>query len=79
MKILVDMNLSPSWVQVLERNGYSAIHWSTVGDEGAPDSVILDWAYENGYIVFTHDLDFGAISPRHARRRQAWSRFAPRT
>lgn len=23
--------------------------------------MILDWARENGYVVFTHDLDFGTI------------------
>jgi predicted nuclease of predicted toxin-antitoxin system len=61
VKILVDMNLSPSWVPVLESQGHSAIHWSTVGDGRASDSVILDWAHDNGYLVFTHDLDFGAI------------------
>ena len=61
MKVLVDMNLSPSWVPVLERNGFSAVHWSTTGDGRAPDPVVLGWARDNGYIVFTNDLDFGAI------------------
>jgi len=37
VKILIDMNLPPSWVQVLERQGWSAIHWSTVGDPRATD------------------------------------------
>ena len=61
MKILVDMNLSPQWVQSLEGRGFSAIHWSSVGDGGAPDSAVLGWARDNGYVVFTNDLDFGAI------------------
>jgi predicted nuclease of predicted toxin-antitoxin system len=61
MKILIDMNLSPDWVKVLERAGWKAIHWSTVGDMRAPDDVIMSWARENGYIVFTHDLDFGVL------------------
>lgn len=55
------MNLSPSWIAILERNGFPAVHWSAVGEGRAPDSVVLGWAWENNYIVFTHDLDFGAI------------------
>jgi predicted nuclease of predicted toxin-antitoxin system len=61
VKILVDMNLSPDWVPVLQRHGWSATHWSTVGDPRATDRTIMDWAVANGYIVFTHDLDFGTM------------------
>lgn len=61
MKVLVDMNLSPSWVPILECNGFPAIHWSAVGEGSALDPVVLGWARDNGYIVFTNDLDFGAI------------------
>jgi predicted nuclease of predicted toxin-antitoxin system len=61
VKILVDMNLSPAWVNALERRGYSAVHWSTIGDVKSSDSAILEWACANGYILFTNDLDFGAI------------------
>jgi predicted nuclease of predicted toxin-antitoxin system len=55
------MNLSPSWVQALEDHGFSAIHWSDVGDGRAADSEVMKWARENSHIVFTNDLDFGAI------------------
>ena len=61
MKVLVDMNLSPSWIAILERNGVSAVHWSAVGKGSESDSVVLGWAREHDYLVFTHDLDFGAI------------------
>ena len=61
MKVLIDMNLSPSWVQALDDHGFEALHWSSIGDGRAPDSVVLAWAKGNGYIVFTNDLDFGAI------------------
>jgi predicted nuclease of predicted toxin-antitoxin system len=61
MRILIDMNLSPQWVGVFERHGWQAVHWSTVGDPRAIDRVIMDWAQANQYVVFTHDLDFGAI------------------
>jgi predicted nuclease of predicted toxin-antitoxin system len=61
MKILIDMNLSPKWVAVLEEAGRQAIHWSSVGPQNAPDHEILSYAKSKGYVVFTHDLDFGAI------------------
>jgi predicted nuclease of predicted toxin-antitoxin system len=61
MKILVDMSLSPGWVTALQRHGHAAVHWSKLGDARAADAVILEWARANGYIVLTHDLDFGAI------------------
>jgi len=61
MKILVDMNLSPDWVEVFARHGASAVHWSTVGDPRAKDPVLMQWAREKDYIVFTHDFDFGTL------------------
>lgn len=61
MKILVDMNLSPSWLGVFAEAGWEAYHWSKVGNHSAADSEILKWAAESGCIVFTHDLDFGAL------------------
>ena len=61
MKILIDMNLSPAWVSVLEEAGHTAPHWSTIGSLNASDREVLLWAKANGYLLFTHDLDFGAI------------------
>lgn len=61
IKILIDMNLSPDWIQLLQSNGWPAIHWSSIGDPKAPDDAIMNWALTNGYIVFTHDLDFGTL------------------
>ena len=61
LKLLIDMNLSVDWVDVLTIAGYSAIHWSTIGDYRADDELIMEWAKEHGYIVFTHDLDFGHL------------------
>jgi predicted nuclease of predicted toxin-antitoxin system len=61
IKILVDMNLSPEWVPVLARDGWETVHWSAVGDRRAPDSELMAWAAAHGHIVFTHDLDFGAM------------------
>ncbi|MGL5804877.1 MAG: DUF5615 family PIN-like protein [Xenococcaceae cyanobacterium] len=61
MKLLIDMNLSPDLVNVLENNGFEAIHWSSVGDVNARDRDIMTWAKSNDYVVLTHDLDFGTI------------------
>jgi predicted nuclease of predicted toxin-antitoxin system len=68
MKLLIDMNLSPEWAVVFNRNGFEAAHWSRVGDPRATDRVVMEWARVNEYVVFTHDLDFGAIlAVTHAR------------
>ena len=61
LKLLIDMNLSPDWGAVFQRHGWPAVHWSEVGDPRASDRVIMEWAEANQHIVFTHDLDFGAL------------------
>ena len=61
IQLVVDMNLSPDWVPVLTGHGWHTQHWSTVGDARATDREIMDWAVANGYVVFTHDLDFGTL------------------
>lgn len=55
------MNLSPSWVEYLASAGVDATHWSEVGDARAKDRVIMTHAWQHGFVVFTHDLDFGNI------------------
>lgn len=61
MKLLVDMNLSPDWVEFLAAEGVDAIHWSKIGVSSATDKELMAWAKKNGHVVLTHDLDFGAI------------------
>jgi predicted nuclease of predicted toxin-antitoxin system len=61
MKILVDMNLSPQWVNFFQDHGINAVHWSGLGKPTASDSEILDYAASNQFTVFTHDLDFGVL------------------
>lgn len=61
MKLLIDMNLSPDWVEELEKDGWKAVHWQSIGEPGARDDAIMEWARSNGYIIFTHDLDFGTL------------------
>ena len=61
MQILIDMNLSPDWVAELAKHGWSATHWTAVGDPRATDREIMDWARSNSFVVSTHDLDFGTM------------------
>lgn len=61
MKVLLDMNLSPSLVPFLTSAGVEAVHWSTVGDPRAEDRALMHWARSNGCVVFTNDLDFSAL------------------
>ena len=61
MKLLIDMNLSPLWVEFFAASGFESIHWSKVGEPTVPDCVIMDYAAANGLVIFTHDLDFGAL------------------
>ena len=61
MKVLIDMNLSPAWTEAFIKTGIDSVHWSQVGKPDAPDKEILAWAIENDCIIFTHDLDFGAL------------------
>lgn len=42
-------------------HGKQARHWSEIGPATARDEEILAWAKGREAIVFTHDLDFGAL------------------
>jgi predicted nuclease of predicted toxin-antitoxin system len=63
------MNLSPLWVQFLTGAGFESTHWSKIGEPSAPDTEILDYASANGLVIFTHDLDFGALLATRKSRR----------
>jgi predicted nuclease of predicted toxin-antitoxin system len=56
---------------VLVTHGIETVHWSAIGEVSAPDSLILDYAASNGFVIFTDDLDFGML-PRGAQ--VAWSK-----
>ncbi len=61
MKILVDMNLSPDWVNVLSQHNVQSVHWKDIGESNAADIELINWAKDHNYIIFTHDLDFGSL------------------
>lgn len=61
MKILLDMNASPEWAEPIQEAGFAGFHWSEIGDPKAADAFIFQWAAQNAFVIYTHDLDFGAI------------------
>jgi predicted nuclease of predicted toxin-antitoxin system len=61
MKIIVDVNLAIRWANMLSSRGIEAVHWTAIGAANAQDIEIMSYARQNGYSVFTNDLDFSAI------------------
>ena len=59
VRVLVDMNLSPGWVEYFAKCGIDVVHWSAIGDPAAPDAELMEWARSNHAAIFTYDLDFG--------------------
>ena len=56
------MNLTPRWCTLLKQAGHDAQHWLDLGGPpDAPDEDVMAAAEQMGAVVFTHDLDFGAI------------------
>jgi predicted nuclease of predicted toxin-antitoxin system len=61
MNVVVDMNLSPIWCDVLKDAGHCALHWSDVGPADSSDDEIMSWAQRNDTVILTADLDFSRI------------------
>jgi predicted nuclease of predicted toxin-antitoxin system len=61
VRVLIDMNLSPRWVDDLKAAGIESQHWSATGRADATDPEILEYAARHGLILLTQDLDFSAI------------------
>ena len=61
MKLLLDMNMSPQWVNMLANNNIKAEHWINIGSANDLDIEIMEFARKNDYIILTHDLDFGMM------------------
>jgi predicted nuclease of predicted toxin-antitoxin system len=88
MNLLLDMNIPEIWVPFLSEAGHRATHWSRVGDIRAEDTAIMRWAKAHGQVIFTNDLDFGALlyltdglapSVVQIRLRSAQNESVPRT
>jgi predicted nuclease of predicted toxin-antitoxin system len=61
VRILLDVNMSPLWLEYLRAAGHHAVLWTAIGAPRAPDSEIVRYAREQGFVIFSRDLDFGAI------------------
>ena len=62
MRFLIDMSLSPKWVELLTEAGHQATHWTNIGPGNAPDSELLSYAQTNELVILTNDLDFGTVA-----------------
>lgn len=61
MKFLIDMNLTPRWVDFLRDAAFDAVHWSEIGRPDADDGLIMTHARAQGFVLVTSDLDFSAM------------------
>ena len=61
MKFLADMGISPRSVAFLRDLSYEAVHLHELGLDRLPDAEILAKARREGYVLLTHDLDFGEL------------------
>jgi len=61
MKFLADMGISPRSVAFLRDLGVEAVHLHELGLDRLPDAEIVKKARHEGYVVLTHDLDFGEL------------------
>lgn len=61
MKCLADMGISPRSVAFLRNSGVDAVHVHELGLDRLPDARIVEKARSGGYVLLTHDLDFGEL------------------
>lgn len=61
MRFLADMGISPRTVAFLRKLGYEAVHLHEEGLDRLEDLAILAKARKEGFILLTHDLDFGEL------------------
>ena len=61
MKFLGDMSISPQSIAFLRDQHIEAVHLYELGLARLPDLEIVQKAQEEGYVILTHDLDFGEL------------------
>lgn len=61
MKFLLDENIPPSLVGLLQGAGIEARHVIEIGYNNTQDFKITEFASSSGEVIITHDLDFGTI------------------
>jgi predicted nuclease of predicted toxin-antitoxin system len=61
MKFLLDMGISPKTADFLRSFGHEALHLQEEGLGRLSDLMILEKASKEGFVLLTHDLDFGDL------------------
>ncbi len=61
MKFLLDQNLSPGLVVLLEQAGHTASHVRDLDMSKAPDDEVLDETRRQKAVLITADTDFGEL------------------
>jgi len=59
---LADENIHPEVVSEMRNRGMRVQTVSEIGLLGQPDTAVLQFAYQNGLVVLTHDSDFGTLA-----------------
>ncbi len=59
---LADENVHPDVVAYMHNKEMRVQTASEVGLMGQPDTVVLQFAHQNGLVVLTHDSDFGTLA-----------------
>jgi predicted nuclease of predicted toxin-antitoxin system len=47
IRIVIDINLSPQWVNAFIQNGMKTVHWSSLEKQNASDIEISEWTRKN--------------------------------
>ena len=53
MRLLIDVCLTPDWVDYFQKHGIESMHWSDCGACDAKDSVLFEYAQAHGLVIFT--------------------------
>lgn len=61
MKFLLNENIPPSLVAHLLSAGYESVHSYECGLSEKSDEEVILFALSRGYIIVTHDLDYGRM------------------
>jgi predicted nuclease of predicted toxin-antitoxin system len=61
MRLLLDACLPREWRDFLRAHGHECVAWIDIGAPNAPDTEIMRHAHAGGWVVLTHDLDFGRL------------------
>ena len=62
MKLLFDQNLSPRLVDFLADLYPDSTHVYLIGLDMVPDTVIWEYARDNGFLIVTRDADFSDLN-----------------